>query len=73
MAKKVFVVEVDFEKCKACYLCIKVCKKGVFEVSKKTNKAGYSPAIVSNSAKCVACKDCCIMCPDSAIKISKIE
>ncbi|MGB4438242.1 MAG: 4Fe-4S binding protein [Sedimentibacter sp.] len=61
------------DACKGCELCVSVCPVKIIELNKKKiNEKGYSPAHVIDQEKCIACANCAIMCPDSAIKVERI-
>ena len=66
-------VEIDFEKCKGCGLCVEYCPKNILGVSKKSNKKGYFPAKVINEENCIGCGNCYVMCSDAAIKIMECK
>ena len=48
-------IEVDANKCKACYLCVN----------------GYFPATMEHPENCIGCAMCYMMCPDIAITVIK--
>jgi 2-oxoglutarate ferredoxin oxidoreductase subunit delta len=64
---------IDSEICKGCGLCVTVCPKNVLEISQQANTKGYFPAFQARPQDCIACTACCLMCPDVAITIDKIE
>jgi 2-oxoglutarate ferredoxin oxidoreductase subunit delta len=65
-------IKIDFEKCKACGLCIAVCPKNSIIISKKSNKGGYFPAEAKN-IDCTGCCACALICPDAAIVVYRDE
>lgn len=65
--------EIDSDRCKGCGLCVEVCPKNVLELSGKVNAKGYFPAYQARPDDCIQCTICCIMCPDVAITITKID
>ena len=68
-----FIVKVNKERCKSCGLCLNVCPRGIFQISKNFNKMGYHYAEVIDGKECIGCKRCVIICPDVAIEIYKNE
>ncbi len=62
---------IDTIRCKGCGLCVDVCPKRVLELSEEVNSMGYFPAHQARPEDCVFCTTCCIMCPDTAITITK--
>jgi len=64
-------VEVDDNRCKACYLCVSVCPRKCLGKSTTISKKGYFPAVQTNPADCIGCKMCYMICPDVAITITK--
>ena len=64
-------IEVDEDRCKACYLCISVCPKKCLGKSKIISKKGYFPATQERPQDCIGCKMCYVMCPDVAITVLK--
>lgn len=64
------------ERCKGCELCVSVCPKKIIGLNKgKINSKGFNPAFITeqDKEKCIACGNCAIMCPDSVIKVEKVE
>ena len=64
-------IQVDFDLCKACGLCIAVCPFGLLSLGHEANSKGYHAAVQENADKCSGCKLCATMCPDSAITVYK--
>ena len=64
-------IEVDANRCKACYLCVSVCPKKCLGKSKTISKKGYFPAVQEHPQDCIGCKMCYVMCPDVAITVLK--
>lgn len=64
-------IEVDVNRCKACYLCVKACPKKCLGKSTVISKKGYFPAEMQRPQDCIGCKMCYMMCPDVAITVIK--
>ena len=64
-------IEVDANKCKACYLCVNACPKKCLGKSKTISKKGYFPAEMEHPENCIGCAMCYMMCPDIAITVIK--
>jgi len=63
-------IKISKDRCKACYLCITHCPKGVIVIDSKFNKLGVKPAKFKNSKdkKCIGCNFCCLICPEVCIE-----
>lgn len=65
-------ITIDEARCKGCGLCIRVCPKGILELSKDAiNAKGYNPVTVVDMEQCVGCCSCARMCPDCVFEIEK--
>ena len=64
-------IEVDANRCKACYLCVGVCPQKCLGPSKTISKKGYFHAEMQHPEKCIVCAMCYRMCPDIAITVIK--
>jgi len=62
-------IEIDEERCKGCYLCIRACTRGLIEAGLRLNGAGYYAAVPKETLECTACGMCWQVCPDSAITV----
>ncbi len=68
------IVTFDEKYCKGCGLCVEACKKGLVALDNtRLTQKGYHPATITNPDECIACANCAIMCPDSAITVEKID
>ncbi len=68
-----FVVELDFEACKECGYCERVCQMEVFARGERFNAKGYRPYVVKSPQNCVGCMKCFYNCPDFCIEIKGAE
>ena len=66
-------VDVLPEYCKGCGLCVSVCPTGALVISSELGPLGVNPAGVNPDAVCRLCRNCATMCPDAAIRLSKVE
>jgi nitroreductase/NAD-dependent dihydropyrimidine dehydrogenase PreA subunit len=58
------VVQVDYDKCKACGICVRVCKGGPLHIENKKLVIDYSRAL-----GCIACGHCAAICPHECITV----
>jgi len=63
-ADKNGVVQVDYKKCKACGMCVHVCKGGPLYIENKRLVVDYSRAL-----GCIACGHCAAICPQECITV----
>jgi 2-oxoglutarate ferredoxin oxidoreductase subunit delta len=69
MAKK-GNVEIDRERCKGCYLCVRACPIKVLEKDAEPNLSGIYPAVPAQKEKnCIACGNCYAVCPDVCLTV----
>jgi 2-oxoglutarate ferredoxin oxidoreductase subunit delta len=67
-------VIINIELCKGCELCTEVCPVKILVMEKSVlNQSGYLPAKVIDMDKCIACGNCAVVCPDSAISVYRSE
>ncbi len=65
-------IEIFLERCKACAICVEMCKDELIEIGDELNTAGYKYAVfIDDEEKCKACRICAEMCPDVAIEVYK--
>jgi len=55
--------------CKGCEICVEICPKHVFEMSKELNERGYHVAKPIRQNNCITCHLCELYCPDQAIAV----
>ena len=67
-------MNVNFERCKGCGLCVTVCPKKIIEIqNEKLNSKGYYTSRCIDDEKCISCARCAVMCPDCAISIKDFK
>ena len=67
-------VTFDYNKCKACMLCVNYCPTKILELdSNSINSKGYNLIKVTEPEKCIACSFCAMMCPDSVITVYRVN
>jgi len=66
-------IEIDYERCKGCLLCVSECPKKVIEKSNRLNSKGWQVVEPVRNEDCTGCKRCAIVCPDVAITVWKEE
>ena len=64
-------VEITFQKCKGCGLCVTACPKECLEMSAELNERGVHYPVMKEGAKCTGCASCALMCPDVRITVYK--
>ncbi|MCL2103292.1 MAG: ferredoxin family protein [Syntrophorhabdaceae bacterium] len=62
-------IEIDFERCKACELCVSVCPRKCIEIGKKINRHGYPASVFARPEDCTGCALCAETCPDACIRV----
>lgn len=71
--KKRFDIEINHDWCKACYICVKVCPRSVFDIAEKESHRGFKEVTPARIDDCIGCLMCENLCPDFAIEIEEIE
>lgn len=61
-------IKIDNDRCKACGLCVSVCRLGAIEIDRKA-EARYGDGCAVVTGDCVGCGMCALICPDIAIEI----
>jgi 2-oxoglutarate ferredoxin oxidoreductase subunit delta len=62
-------IEIDFERCKACELCVPACQKTCIEMGEGINRQGYAAAVFARPGDCTGCATCAEFCPDVCIRV----
>ena len=63
-------INVDFSRCKGCFLCTSVCPKGVLIPSTQLGAKGFEIVQIDEEKECIGCGACYKMCPDYCIEIT---
>lgn len=74
-------IEIDFEECKGCQLCIAFCPQNTISEGTELNQKGYFPAKFTPGFEsdardgtgkgCNGCALCAIVCPEVAIVVKR--
>ncbi len=62
-------IEIDFERCKGCELCVPVCPRNCIETGNGNNRQGYAAAVFARPDDCTGCAACAEVCPDVCIRV----
>lgn len=62
-------IEIEFERCKSCELCVPVCPKNCIEIGEGRNSQGYAAAVFARPDDCTGCAACAESCPDVCIRV----
>jgi 2-oxoglutarate ferredoxin oxidoreductase subunit delta len=62
-------IEIDFERCKACELCVAACPKKCIDMGAEINAQGYAVAVFARPEDCTGCAICAEACPDVCIEV----
>ena len=62
-------IEIDFERCKSCELCVPACPKDCIEIGAERNSQGYASAVFARPDACTGCAICAEFCPDVCIRV----
>ncbi|MBK8808885.1 MAG: 4Fe-4S binding protein [Bacteroidales bacterium] len=73
MAKARGLVEILFDTCKGCELCVNACPFNVLQLSDQVNAKGYHPSMMVNPESCTGCASCAMVCPDSVITVYRVK
>jgi len=63
------LIKIQAERCKACMLCIEVCKQKCIRAGSTLNKAGYLSVEFDENCGCTGCALCALRCPEVAIEV----
>ena len=65
-------ITIERNRCKGCGLCVATCPKKLLALDNENlNEKGYSPAVMTDITKCIACAFCAKICPDCVITVEK--
>ncbi len=62
-------IEIDFERCEACELCVPACPRHCIEIGTMTNGQGFAAAMFTRPEECTGCAICAESCPDVCIEV----
>jgi len=63
VGEKVVAININYDYCKRCGICIAFCNREVFTTDE------YEKPVVDFLDRCVNCKLCVLRCPDFAIRL----
>lgn len=64
-------IEINFERCKGCELCVAACPRKIVAIGAKSNNKGYFVATCTDNSQCTGCAACANMCPETAIEVER--
>lgn len=62
-------IAIDFERCKACGLCVPACPRSCIEMGDRNNRQGHAAAVFARPGDCTGCAACAEVCPDVSILV----
>lgn len=62
-------IVIDFERCKACELCIPACPRHCIEAGSRINRHGFASVVFARPGDCTGCGLCAESCPDVCIQV----
>lgn len=62
-------IEIAFDRCKGCELCVPACPKGCIGIGTAYNAQGYAAAVFARPGDCTGCAICAESCPDVCIGV----
>jgi 2-oxoglutarate ferredoxin oxidoreductase subunit delta len=62
-------IEIDFERCKACELCVHACPRNCIDIGDRINQQGFTAAVFARPDECTGCAICAETCPDICIEV----
>lgn len=62
-------IEIDFERCKACELCVAACPRNCIAIGTAYNSQGFAAAVFARPQDCTGCAICAESCPDVCIAV----
>ncbi len=64
-------IDIDKALCKGCGICLKICPKKVYAISKTRNSYGSPMPQAVSENECIICRMCERLCPDGAINVEE--
>ena len=62
-------IEIDYERCEACELCVPACPRHCIEMGIGINGQGFTAAVCAHPETCTGCAICAESCPDVCIQV----
>ena len=66
-----YQIEVNTNKCKGCFYCVKFCPSNKLVATNELNQKGYPIVRIAEDARCSGCNNCILMCSEGCISIFK--
>lgn len=64
-------ININKDRCKACFLCVSFCPKGMIKKSDSLNQKGFQFVEFRDNGECLGCAMCAVICPDCCIEVWK--
>ncbi|MDR2300928.1 MAG: ferredoxin family protein [Deltaproteobacteria bacterium] len=66
-----FSIDLNFEVCDGCGLCLEVCPEAIFDFGSKPNAKGLRPPVAARPNDCLGCLSCSMGCPNFCLEVKR--